>query len=179
MGRGAVFLDRDGTLVEDPGYLSDPARVVLLPGAAEGLAALAHAGWPLIVVSNQSGLARGLFGPAAIAAVMRRIEELLAPHDVRFLASYYCPHLPEITGPCRCRKPGTELFERAAREHGLDLTRSWFVGDRLHDVEPALALGGRGLLLPGEDNAGAAHPLGFLTAADLREAAGLIGAPGA
>jgi histidinol-phosphate phosphatase family protein len=177
MGRGAVFLDRDGTIIEDPGYLSDPARVVLLPGAAEGLAALARSGWPLIVVSNQSGLARGLFGPEAVAAVMRRILELLAPHDVRFLASYYCPHLPEITGPCRCRKPGTELFERAAREHDLDLVRSWWVGDRLRDVEPALALGGRGLLLPGEDSAGAARPLGFAAAADLREAAALIGAP--
>ena len=177
MGRGAVFLDRDGTIIEDPGYLSDPARVVLLPGAAEGLAALARSGWPLIVVSNQSGLARGLFGPEAVAAVMRRILELLAPHDVRFLASYYCPHLPEITGPCRCRKPGTELFERAAREHDLDLVRSWWVGDRLRDVEPALALGGRGLLLPGEDSAGTARPLGFAAAADLREAAALIGAP--
>lgn len=179
MGRGAIFLDRDGTIIEDPGYLSDPARVVLLPGAAEGLAALARSGWPLIVVSNQSGLARGLFGPEAVAAVMRRILELLAPHEVCFLASYYCPHLPEITGPCRCRKPGTELFERAAREHGLDLVRSWWVGDRLRDVEPALALGGRGLLLPGEDRAGAARPLGFAAAADLREAAALIGAPGA
>ena len=180
MARGAVFLDRDGTLVEDPppGYLSDPDRVVLLPGVAEGLAALSRAGWPLVVVSNQSGIARGRFGPEATEAVMRRIASLLAPYGVRFLASYYCPHLPEISGPCSCRKPGTELFERAARDHDLDLARSWFIGDRPSDVEPALRLGGRGLLLPGEDSAADTSATGFGAARDLVAAAMLIGPPG-
>lgn len=179
MARGAVFLDRDGTLVEDPGYLHDPSRVVLLPKVTEGLAVLARAGWPLVVVSNQSGIARGLFGLEAYLAVMDRIAEVLAPHGIRFLASYHCPHLPELTGPCACRKPGTALFERAAREHDLELARSWFVGDRLRDVEPACRLGGRGVLLPGRDDGqAAAGAAGLLRAGDLLEAATLIGPAG-
>lgn len=180
--RPAIFLDRDGTIIRDPGYLSDPSGVSLLPNAAEGLGNMARAGWPLVIVSNQSGIARGLYGPEAFAAVNRRLEELLAPEGVRFLGAYYCPHLPEISGPCRCRKPGTELFVRAARENVLDLTRSWFVGDRLRDVVPGPKLGGRGLLvrqLEGRQ-AEAEDPgaLGVARVTDLLAAASLIGAPG-
>lgn len=179
--RGAVFLDRDGTIIHDPGYLDDPALVSLLPHAAEGLGAMARAGWPLVIVSNQSGIARGLFGPETFAAVNRRLEELLSPQNVRFLATYFCPHLPEISGPCRCRKPGVELFERAARDHGLDLSRSWFIGDRARDVEPAATLSGRGLLVAHDDRDGErqrAALLGVATALDLAAAALLIGVPG-
>ena len=175
--RGGVFLDRDGTLVRDPGYLHDPAQVELLPGVVEGLSALAKAGWPLIVVSNQSGIARGLFGPAAFAAVMARIEELLAPHGVRFAGVYHCPHHPDFTGPCRCRKPGVELFERAAREMGLDLRRSWFVGDKLQDAEPARRLGGRGVLLGNPLPQDAERARDQAVAEDLVAAAALIGPP--
>jgi D-glycero-D-manno-heptose 1,7-bisphosphate phosphatase len=177
--RGAVFLDRDGTLVRDPGYLHDPALVELLPGVVEGLRALAAAGWPLVVVSNQSGIARGHFGPAAFAAVTARIEELLAPHGVRFAGVYYCPHHPDFTGPCGCRKPGVELFERAARELGLDLRRSWYVGDKLQDAEPARHLGGRGVLLgiPAPPDAQRARDLAVTVADDLASAAVLIGSP--
>jgi D-glycero-D-manno-heptose 1,7-bisphosphate phosphatase len=177
--RGAVFLDRDGTLVRDPGYLHDPALVDLLPGVVEGLRELTRAGWPLVVVSNQSGIARGLFGPAAFRAVMARIEELLAPHGVRFAGFYYCPHHPDFTGPCACRKPGVELFERAARELGLDLRRSWFVGDALKDAEPAVRLGGRGILLgiPEPADAQRTRDLGLAVALDLEAAAALIGPP--
>jgi histidinol-phosphate phosphatase family protein len=175
--RGAVFLDRDGTLVRDPGYLHDPALVELLPGVVEGLRALAKAGWPLIVVSNQSGIARGLFGPAAFAAVMARIEELLAPHGVSFAGVYHCPHHPDFTGPCACRKPGVALFERAARELGLDLRRSWFVGDSLQDALPARRLGGRGLLLgtPAPRDAELAREEGIAVAEDLVAATAVIG----
>ncbi|HVO35009.1 MAG TPA: HAD family hydrolase [Gemmatimonadales bacterium] len=177
--RGAVFLDRDGTLVRDTGYLHDPALVELLPGVVDGLGALAQAGWPLVVVSNQSGIARGLFAPGAFDAVMARIAELLAPHGVRFAGVYYCPHHPDFTGPCTCRKPGTELFERAARELGLDLRRSWFVGDKLHDVEPARRLGGRGILLgiPAPADAQRTRELGVAVVEDLPAAAALIGPP--
>jgi len=179
--RGAVFLDRDGTLVRDapPGYLHDPALVDLLPGVIDGLRTLTRAGWPLVVASNQSGIARGLFGPAAFHAVMARIEELLAPHGVRFAGVYYCPHHPDFTGPCACRKPGVELFQRAARELGLDLRRSWFAGDRLQDAEPALRLGGRGILLDAADgpDGARARELGLAVAPDLVAAAALIGSP--
>jgi len=177
--RGAVFLDRDGTLVRDPGYLHDPALVELLPGVIDGLRALQKAGWPLVVASNQSGIARGLFGPSAFRAVMARIEELLAPHGVRFAGVYFCPHHPDFTGPCACRKPGVELFQRAARELGLDLRRSWFAGDRLQDAEPALRLGGRGILLGGAGgpDAARARELGLAEARDLVAAAALIGSP--
>jgi D-glycero-D-manno-heptose 1,7-bisphosphate phosphatase len=175
---GAVFLDRDGTLVRDPGYLHDPGLVELLPGAAAGLAALARAGWPLVVVSNQSGIARGLYGPDAFTAVQVRIGELLAPHGVRFAGAYFCPHHPDITGPCDCRKPGVALFRQAARELRLDLAKSWMAGDRLSDAEPALRLGGRGLLIesPEEpEEVARAHLLGIAVAPDLEAAARIIG----
>jgi histidinol-phosphate phosphatase family protein len=179
--RGAVFLDRDGTLVRDPGYLHDPALVELLPGVAEGAAALARAGWPLVVVSNQSGIARGLYGPDAFFAVMGRIGELLGPRGVSFAGTYFCPHHPDFTGPCACRKPGVELFERAARELDLDLKASWYAGDKLQDAEPAVRLGGRGILLgrPGAEDTERARALGIQMAQDLAAAAGLIGRPAA
>jgi D-glycero-D-manno-heptose 1,7-bisphosphate phosphatase len=142
--RGAVFLDRDGTLVEDPGYLHEPADVRLLPGVAEGLQRLAAAGWPLVLVSNQSGIARGLYGAEDFRAVNRRLEALA---EVRFAAAYHCPHHPDFTGPCDCRKPALKLFHEAARELRLDLAASWFVGNRRGDVEPARSLGGRAILL--------------------------------
>jgi D-glycero-D-manno-heptose 1,7-bisphosphate phosphatase len=179
---GAVFLDRDGTLVRDTGYLHDPALVELLPGVTSGLAALARAGWPLVVVSNQSGIARGLYGPEAFAVVQARLGELLAPYGVRFAGAYFCPHHPDITGPCDCRKPGVALFQQAARELQLDLTRSWMVGDRLRDAEPALRLGGRGLLIAtagAADDAVRAGLLGIAVAADLSAAARIIGTPAA
>jgi D-glycero-D-manno-heptose 1,7-bisphosphate phosphatase len=178
--RAAVFLDRDGTLVRDPGYLHDPANVELLPGVAEGLEVLARAGWTLVVVSNQSGIARGLYGPEAFHAVMGRIGDLLAPRGVRLAASYFCPHHPDLTGPCDCRKPGVALFERAARDLALDLTRCWFLGDRLKDVEPALRLGGRGVLIEAADARGEtqrARALGVAVVKDLPAAAALIGRP--
>ncbi len=175
----AVFLDRDGTLVRDPGYLHDPALVELLPGVADGLGALARAGWPMVVVSNQSGMARGLYGPEAFHAVMDRIAALLAPSGVRFAGSYYCPHHPDFTGPCACRKPGIELFERAARDLDLELRGSWFLGDKLQDAEPAARLGGRGLLVgaPEAGEAARARERGVGVVPDLAAAARLIGRP--
>jgi len=172
--RGAVFLDRDGTLAEDPGYLHEAAEVRLLPGVADGLSRLAAAGWPLVIVSNQSGIARGLFGPEAFAAVNRRVEEL---SGVRFAGAYFCPHHPDVTGPCACRKPALKLFRDAARDLRLDLARSWFVGNRAGDVEPAAPLGGRAVLVaraaPDADLA-LARDRGIPVAADFLAAASLI-----
>ena len=156
-GRRAVFLDRDGTIVDDPspGFLHEPGRVRLLPGAAEAIHRLNEAGWLVVTVSNQSGIARGLYDEAAFAAVQRRLGELLAAHGAHLDATYYCPHHPEITGPCECRKPGVKLFRDAQTALGIDLARSYWVGDRLSDVEPARTLGGRGLLVA--TGHGAAH----------------------
>jgi D-glycero-D-manno-heptose 1,7-bisphosphate phosphatase len=175
--RGAVFLDRDGTIVEDPGYLHDPAAVRLLPGAAGAIRRLNEAGWPVVEISNQSGIARGLFTEADYRAVERRLAELLAAQGAHLDAAFFCPHLPELTGPCECRKPGTKLFEDARRELGLDFRRSWFVGDRPSDVEPALALGGKGLLVLTGQGTLHRQPMrrqGVRIAADLAAAVDLI-----
>jgi D-glycero-D-manno-heptose 1,7-bisphosphate phosphatase len=145
--RPAVFLDRDGTVVRDPGYLRQPERVELLPGAAAAIGRLNAAGWPVIVVTNQSGISRGLVSRAEYEAVAARVEELLGDADAHVDAMYFCPHAPERDGPCACRKPGLALFRQAAEEHRLDLGASWWVGDRLGDLLPATALGGRGILV--------------------------------
>ena len=143
----AVFLDRDGTLMEDVGYASDPDQVRLLPGTAAAVARLNGAGYRAIVVTNQSGIARGLITPDQYAATATRLEQLLATAGARLDAQYHCPHLPELSGPCDCRKPGTLLYRTAADDFDLDLSACWWVGDRERDVEPAAALGGRGLLI--------------------------------
>lgn len=147
MSARAVFLDRDGTLVHDPGFLRDPDAVVLLPGAAAAIKRLNEAGFLAIVATNQSGIARGIVPLEAYHAIERRIEDLLRAEGARLDAQYFCPHLPEISGSCDCRKPGTLMFRQAAERFGIDFTRSWWVGDRLRDVEPARALGGSGILI--------------------------------
>ena len=177
--RRAVFLDRDGTIVDDPppGFLHEPEKVRLLPGAAEAIRRLNDAGWLVIVVSNQSGIARGLYDVAAYTAVQRRLAELLAEHDARMDGEYCCPHHPEFTGPCDCRKPGVRLFRDAAAALGVNLRRSYWVGDRVGDVSPANVLGGRGLLVEtghGPMQVGKARALGLSVVPDLAAAATAI-----
>jgi histidinol-phosphate phosphatase family protein len=174
MRRPAVFLDRDGTSLVEKEYLADPADAELERGAAAGLCRLQNAGYALVVVSNQSGIARGLYGSAEYEAVDARMRELLAAHGVRIDASYHCPHHPDFTGPCDCRKPAPGMFERAIRELGLDASRSWLVGDRLRDLEAAVALGaaGRVLVLTGYGGEeAAAAPVNVVVADDLDVAA--------
>jgi histidinol-phosphate phosphatase family protein len=154
--RPAVFLDRDGTINVDTHYLRRAQEVQLIPGAAEAIARLNAAGIPVIVVSNQSGIGRGLLTNVEYDAVRARIDELLALSRAHIDATYICPHAPSPDGgaaPCECRKPGTLLFRTAAAEHGLDLSRSTLIGDRWRDVSPALALGARGILVPSPDTA--------------------------
>lgn len=146
-GRPAVFLDRDGTIVEDTHFLHNPARVRLLSGAGAAILRLNDAGRAAVIVTNQSGIARGLFGEAEYEATANRLDELMAAEGARIDARYHCPHLPELTGPCQCRKPGVLLYERAARDLALDLGASWWVGDRLRDLEAADRFGGRGVLV--------------------------------
>lgn len=128
----ALFLDRDGTIIEDPGYLKNPDLVRLLPGAAAALAALAAENWKLIVVSNQSGVGRGMISPAEMQAVQTRFLGVMQANSVPITASCFCLHAPEDR--CECRKPSSFLIETAAREHGLDLTSSWMIGDRESDI---------------------------------------------
>lgn len=146
-GRPAVFFDRDGTLIEDRHYLRDPAQVRLLPGAAAALRRLNRAGLPVVVVTNQSGIARGLLTEEDYQASVRRLQALLEDEGARIDAHYHCPHLPEISGRCDCRKPGPLLYQRAAEDLGLDLDRSWWIGDRLRDIEAAGRFGGCGTLV--------------------------------
>ncbi len=149
-GRRAVFLDRDGTIIEDTGYLKDPARIRLLPGVAQAIARINTQGLPAIVVTNQSGIARGLLSETEYQSTERRLDELLAASGAHIDAHYHCPHLPELTGSCDCRKPGTLLYRRAAERFNIDLGRSWWVGDQGRDVLPAAAFGGRGILVLGD-----------------------------
>lgn len=128
----ALFLDRDGTIIEDCGYPRDPGQVRLLPGAAEALKALASEGWKLIVISNQSGVGRGIVTAVEMEAVQERFLDLMREHMVPIAASYVCPHAPGDR--CECRKPSPFLLQLAAREHSLDLAASWMIGDREADV---------------------------------------------
>lgn len=147
--RPAVFLDRDGTVIDDPGYLGDPAQVRVVPGGAEAIARLNRAGLLVVMVTNQSGIGRGMYDEAAFHAVQRRVEELLSAAGARLDAVYYCPHAPDHAPPCGCRKPAPGLFLRAAADHGIDLSGSFFVGDRARDVSPAETWGATAILVDG------------------------------
>ena len=144
----AVFLDRDGTLlVERGGPPIDPADVALLPGAVAGLRTLRDAGFLLVVVTNQSGLARGLYDEATYRAVTARMTELLAAGGVTLEGVLHCPHHPEWSGPCDCRKPAPGLILTAVEQFGIDGKRSWVVGDAARDLEAGLAAGCRVILV--------------------------------
>jgi len=145
--RRAAFLDRDGTIMVERGFLADPTGVELITGAAGALRALRDAGYALVVVTNQSGIARGYYGLEEFRAVQARLEEVLAAEGIRLDGVYLCPHHPDVGEPCDCRKPRTGLYRQAAAELGLDLAHSLFIGDRLSDVQAAQQLGGTGILL--------------------------------
>jgi D-glycero-D-manno-heptose 1,7-bisphosphate phosphatase len=172
-GTPAAFLDRDGTIIVDRNYPSEPTEVELLPGAAAGLRALHAAGYLLVVITNQSGIARGYYDHEAFRSVQRRVEELLEAEGVRLDGVWYCPHHPDFTGPCDCRKPGLRLFREAAETLAIDFGRSLFIGDRPHDVEPARPLGGRPILIGDRTQTDAAVLPGVEVAADLPAAAAL------
>lgn len=143
----AVFLDRDGTIIEDAHYIKSPDQVRLLPGAARAVRRINTAGVPAIVITNQSGIARGLSRVEDYEAVRAYYESLLAAEGAHIDASYFCPHHPSVTGPCDCRKPGTKLFENAIRDFGLDPDNVAYVGDRWRDVSASKKLGGRGIMI--------------------------------
>lgn len=148
----AVFLDKDGTLIEDVPYNVDPARMKLTTGALSGLQQLFGAGYVLIAITNQSGVARGYFEESALQGVEERLQQLLESAGVSLSGFYYCPHHPEgvvkeYTRQCTCRKPEPGLLLQAAAEHRLDLSQSWFVGDILNDVEAGRRAGCKTILV--------------------------------
>jgi len=168
-----VFLDRDGVLIEDTGYPDDPAAIQLLPGVGAALRALAAAGWRLVVVSNQSGVARGKFTLERLAEIHARLAELLREEGVVLDALYFCPHHPEGSAapfrtPCDHRKPAPGMLRSAAERLGLELADCWMVGDRESDVRAGRAAGCRAVRL------GAGPSAAEATAVDLREAVRLI-----
>lgn len=150
----AVFIDKDGTLIPDIPYNIDPKKITLQDGALEGLLQLQDAGYLLIVISNQSGVARGYFKEEALKEVQTKIGDLLAEKDVRLSGFYFCPHHPdaivkEYAIQCDCRKPQPGMLLKAADEHNIDLSRSWMIGDMLNDVEAGKMAGCKAILVEG------------------------------
>ena len=146
-----VFLDRDGTVTEEVGYVNHPSRLNLLPGAAEGIAMLNRAGVPVLLATNQAGVARGYFTEDLVKRVLDRLASLLSAQGARLDAMYYCPHHPSVGPPpyrqaCNCRKPRPGMLERGAADFGLDLGRCYVVGDKISDVYFAHSVGAKGVL---------------------------------
>lgn len=164
-----VFLDRDGTIIRDEHYLADPSRVVLLDGAAAAIARLREAGVTVVVITNQSGIARGLITPTQYEAVRKRLDELVTVD-----ATYMCPHHPDVDGPCECRKPGLALYRQAIADLGLDGARVVLIGDRGRDIEAAEALGGYGILIASADTPAADVARAPLQAPNLEAAAKMV-----
>ena len=152
MSGKACFLDRDGTLIEERNYLDDPALVALAPGVPEALHLLRDAGYRLIVISNQSGIARGYFTLEQLKAVERRVGELLAEQGLSLDANYYCFHhekgvIPEYTCSCDCRKPKPGLLLQAVRDFSLDPAQCLMIGDKVSDLQAGHAAGCRAAAL--------------------------------
>jgi histidinol-phosphate phosphatase family protein len=171
----ATFLDRDGTLVDDPGYLGDPGLVRLLPRVVDALRELETLGHTRIVISNQSGIARGLLTERQVHDVNQEIGRQLEAEGASIDGWYFCPHAPEER--CDCRKPGIALHQLAAQEHGIDLDASWCIGDRMGDVEAANSLGSRAILVStgeGSRHGQEATAAGIPIVNDLADAVGLI-----
>ncbi|MCP9463353.1 MAG: lipopolysaccharide heptosyltransferase II [Nitrospira sp.] len=159
-----VFLDRDGTLNPDPGYIRSPDQYELFPGVAEGLARLKRAGARLIVVTNQSGVARGFLSERDLEAIHEKLARLLGEAGVILDGMYVCPHHPD--DGCECRKPNTGLIDRAVRDHAIDMSRSYLIGDQGRDLELAKRVGARAVLVT-------TGVLGPMQVNDLRDA-GLV-----
>jgi D-glycero-D-manno-heptose 1,7-bisphosphate phosphatase len=143
--RPAVFLDRDGTVAEEVGYLNHIERFRLFPFAGAAIRRLREAGFAVIVVTNQSGVGRGYFPESLVREVNQRMQRELDAQGAKLDGVYYCPHRSEDR--CGCRKPGTGMMERAAREHCLDLRRSFVVGDRYLDMDMAFRAGSKGVFV--------------------------------
>jgi len=148
----AVFLDRDGTLIEEKGYISDPSQVSFFQRAVETILALNQSPFLAIMISNQSGVARGYFTESSVCEIHSHIQSLLETRGAYLDGIYYCPHLPEGAIPeyriqCSCRKPGIGMVEAAQRDFGIERQGSYLIGDKLADIETAGRAGLTGMLV--------------------------------
>lgn len=147
MSQAAIFLDRDGTIMVDKDYLSDPNGVELFPNTIAALTLARRLGYRLFVISNQSGVARGYMTEADVQAVNKRLEDVLEAEGIQLDGLFYCPHHPDFTGPCSCRKPGRGMVDMALADHQLDLGRSFVIGDCKSDVDLAFKIGAGSVLV--------------------------------
>ncbi len=150
MSNYAVFLDRDGTINEDPGYLGDPEKVKLYPGTGEALFKLKNnLNFKLIVISNQSGIARGILTDNMVNEVNKKINQLLSEKNTSIDAFYYCPAHPDYNTEeeCSCRKPSPDLVYKAAEDFNIDLKKSYFIGDNISDIECGINAGTKTILV--------------------------------
>ena len=150
--RPAIFLDKDGTVLQDVPYNVDPANMIFAPGAAAGLARLALLGVPLYVITNQPGIALGRFCLDDLADMQQHLSQMFTQAGATLDGLYFCPHHPEGTVPqyaceCECRKPAPGLLLHAAKQHGIDLARSWLIGDILNDIEAGNRAGCQTILI--------------------------------
>ena len=149
--RAAIFLDRDGTINEEVGYLDSLEKLVIFPWSFEAVRLINASGMKAVVISNQSGVARGYFGEEFVQVVHGKMQQEMNRYGARIDAFYFCPHHPEGLGVykqnCTCRKPGTGMLMQASKMHDIDLVRSFVVGDMLKDVEAGRRAGARGILV--------------------------------
>lgn len=175
MAKKYILLDRDGTVIFDKHYLSDPDGVELLPGAVEGLKAMVDMGFGLVILTNQSGVGRGYYDDASVHACNERMAELLQPHGVSFDGVFYCPHTPDEA--CACRKPQPGLMEQAASFLGFDPAASYMIGDKEADMGVGRNTGATTILVrtgKGADHEERCRDLADHVVDDLRGAAAVI-----
>ncbi len=146
MKNKAVFIDRDGTINVDVHYLDDPNKFEMYPGVGEGVKKLKDSGFKIIVVTNQSGIARGYFTELQLSKIHEKMEKEFQRSDVILDGIYYCPHHPDDN--CNCRKPKTGLFEKAIKEHNIDVIESYMLGDKILDIDSGKKIGVRTILIP-------------------------------
>ncbi len=143
----AAFLDRDGTIIRDAGFVRHPSDLELLPGAAPAIERLNAHAIPVILITNQSGIGRGLISEADFHRVQAELGRQLAMLGCAVDATFYCPHAPDRVPPCGCRKPELGMYKQAAEHLHIELSRALYIGDRLSDVLPAVAFGARSFLI--------------------------------
>ena len=145
MTKGAIFLDRDGTLNPDPGYINSPDIFCLYNDVIIALKLLVKTELPLILITNQSGVGRGLIKPSALDKIHQKLDNLLYKHGVIFTDKYFCPHLPEEG--CKCRKPEIGMFNKAAKDHKINFKKSYMIGDSSGDIIAASRIGAKEILV--------------------------------